>query len=325
VSSLSRGLISDTPTLDEHTLFVRPVKIGRQLTIEVSIEDIQTKKQVKATALIDSGCMRTCIDEEFAKKAGLVLQRIANPIRVEYVDGTSVEDSTIRYSTDIRIRTARAMVVTRALVTRLKSAKVFLGFDWLQSVNPRINWREFCVEADEDAEVLKMRSTKTTPKYSEIFERAFSEDGFKDLPPRQKWDHAINLKDGHGPIRGRCYPLAYREKDALKEFISTNEASGKIRKSDLPYASPFFFRPKPGTGELRGIQDYRKLNEATVKDQYPLPLIQDVLNRAQGSKVFTKMDLRWGFNNIRIWEGDEHKAAFVTLMGLFKCYAVRAV
>jgi hypothetical protein len=55
-----------------------------------------------------------------------------------------------------------------------------------------------------------------------------------------------------------------------------------------------------GTGELQGIQDYRRLNKVTVKDRYPLPLIQDILNRAQGSNVFTKMDLRWGFNNTRI-------------------------
>jgi hypothetical protein len=296
----TRELNNDAFILDKQTLFVRPVKIGRQLTIDISIEDIRTKKQIETKALIDSGCMRTCIDEEFARKAGLMLTRIIKPIKVEYADGTSVEDSTIRYSTDIRIRAAGATVVTRALVTRLKSAKVFLGFDWLQSVNPRIDWREFCVEAEEGTEVLKMRSTKTTPKYPEIFEKVFSEDAFNDLPPRRKWDHAINLKPDHGLIRGRCYPLAYWEKSALQEFVSTNKGSGKIRRSDSPYASPFFFRPKPGTGELRGIQDYRRLNEATIKDRYPLPLIQDVLNRAQGSKVFTKMDLRWGFNNIRI-------------------------
>jgi hypothetical protein len=55
-----------------------------------------------------------------------------------------------------------------------------------------------------------------------------------------------------------------------------------------------------------------------VKDRYPLPLIQDILAKAQASKIFTKMDLRWGFNNIRIREGDEHKATFITPMGLFQ-------
>jgi hypothetical protein len=138
-----RELINDTPTLDEQILFVRPIKIGKQLTIKVAIEDIWTKKATRTTALIDLGCMRTCVDEEFARKEGLMLTRISNPIKVEYADGTSVEDSMIHYSTDIRIRAARAIVVTGALVMRLKSAKVFLGFDWLQSVNPKINWRNF--------------------------------------------------------------------------------------------------------------------------------------------------------------------------------------
>jgi hypothetical protein len=183
VCQSNRELIDDTPTLDDRTLFVRPIKIRKQLTINIAIEDIRTKKNTKTTALIDSGCMRTCIDEEFARKSGLMLTRIINPIKVEYADGTSVEDSTIRYSTDIRIRAAGATIVTGALVTRLKLAKVFLGFDWLQSINPRINWRDFHVEAEEGTETLKMRSMETTSDYSSIFKKVFSEDGFNDLPP----------------------------------------------------------------------------------------------------------------------------------------------
>jgi hypothetical protein len=97
----NREVIKDTLVLDRQTLFVRPVKIGKQLTIDVAIEDIKTKKTVKATALVDSGCMRTCIDEDFARNSGLMLTRIIKPIKVEYADGTSVEDSTIRYSTDV--------------------------------------------------------------------------------------------------------------------------------------------------------------------------------------------------------------------------------
>jgi hypothetical protein len=179
----NREIINDTLNLDNQTLFIRPVKIRSQLTIEVAIEDIRTKRATKTTALIDSGCMRTCVDEEFVRKAGLMLTRISNPIKVEYVDRTSVEDSTIRYSTDIRIRAAKTTVVTGALVTRLKSAKVFLGFDWLQSVNPKIDWRNFHVEAEEGTETLRMRSMETTPNYPKIFQKAFSEDAFNDLPP----------------------------------------------------------------------------------------------------------------------------------------------
>jgi hypothetical protein len=95
VSQFNQELINDTLILDKQTLFIRPVKIGRQLTVNVSIEDIRTRRKIETKALIDSGCMRTCIDEEFARNVGLMLTRIKSPIKVEYADGTSVEDSTI--------------------------------------------------------------------------------------------------------------------------------------------------------------------------------------------------------------------------------------
>ena len=73
-------------------------------------------------------------------------------------------------------------------------------------------------------------------------------------------------------------------------------------------ASPVFFIKKKDGG-LRFVQDYRALNAMTVKNWYPLPLINDLINRLKGARFFTKLDIRWGFNNVRIWEGDEWKAA----------------
>lgn len=82
-------------------------------------------------------------------------------------------------------------------------------------------------------------------------------------------------------------------------------------------ASPFFFIKKKD-GSLRPVQDYRKLNEMTIKNRYPLPLIQELIDKLKGSCYFTKMDICWGYNNIRIKEGDEWKAAFRTNRGLFE-------
>ena len=82
-------------------------------------------------------------------------------------------------------------------------------------------------------------------------------------------------------------------------------------------ASPFFFVKKPD-GKLRPTQDYRKLNEATIKNRYPLPLIGELIDKLKGAKHFTKLDVRWGYNNIRIKEGDKWKAAFRTNIGLFE-------
>src|SRR6202041_3531774 len=82
-------------------------------------------------------------------------------------------------------------------------------------------------------------------------------------------------------------------------------------------ASPFFFVKKKD-GALRPTQDYRKLNDATIKNCYLLPLISELIDKLGPAKIFSKMDVRWGYNNIRIKEGDEWKAAFRTNQGLFE-------
>jgi hypothetical protein len=82
-------------------------------------------------------------------------------------------------------------------------------------------------------------------------------------------------------------------------------------------ASPVFFVKKK-TSDLRLIQDYWKLNSITVKNRYSLPLAMDIVNKLRDAKIFTKFDVRWGYHNVRIKEGDEWKAAFITNQGLFK-------
>ena len=92
---------------------------------------------------------------------------------------------------------------------------------------------------------------------------------------------------------------------------------GYIQPSKSPYASPFFFVKKKD-GKLGAVQDYRKLNEYTIRDKYPLPLIPDLMAKVQDAWIFSKFNIRWGYNNIWIKEGDEHKAAFKTKYGLFE-------
>ena len=76
-------------------------------------------------------------------------------------------------------------------------------------------------------------------------------------------------------------------------------------------ASPFFFVDKKD-GKLRPCQDYQYLNEHTVKNAYPLPLITKLLDKLKGAKRFTKLDVRWGYNNVQIRDGEQLKAAFKT-------------
>ena len=115
----------------------------------------------------------------------------------------------------------------------------------------------------------------------------------------------------------RVYPLSPREKEAAQKFIKENLRLKRIRRSKSPYASGFFLVPKKD-GKFRPTQDYRNLNKWTVLNKYPLPLISDLIHSLSDKKLFTKFDIQWGYNNVRIKEGDEWKAAFKTSKGLFE-------
>ena len=107
------------------------------------------------------------------------------------------------------------------------------------------------------------------------------------------------------------------EDDALDEFIDKQLAKGYICPSISPYALSFFFIKKKD-GKLRPVQDYQNINKWTVRNQYLLPLITTLIRELGGAMIYTKLDIQWGYNDVRIKAGDEHKAAFKTRRGLYK-------
>ena len=155
------------------------------------------------------------------------------------------------------------------------------------------------------------------PDFLQEFEDVFAKESFDELPMPRPWDHAIELLDGAEPTSTKCYPLSPAEQKQLDEFLEENLRTGRIRPSKSPMAAPVFFVKKKD-GSLRLVQDYRKLNNMTVKNRYPLPLISDLVDKLRNARYFSKLDVRWGFNNVRIKEGDEWKAAFRTTRGLFE-------
>jgi len=163
----------------------------------------------------------------------------------------------------------------------------------------------------------KRTFAEMVPEAYHDFDDVFSKDAFNTLPPRKPWDHAIDLIPGADLPRSRTFPLSPAEQRELDEFLRENLANGRIQPSKSPVGAPVFFVKKKD-GSLRLVQDYRKLNMVTVKNSYPLPLISDVLSRLRNAQWFTGLDLRWGFNNVRIQEGDEWKAAFATNRGLYE-------
>ena len=160
-------------------------------------------------------------------------------------------------------------------------------------------------------------SMSTIPDKYRSFTKVFSKKASHRLPAHCPWDHTVDLIPGKTMKNSEIYRLTPSESAALKEYITEHLQKGYIRPSSLSMASPFFFIDKKD-GKLWPVQDYRKLNEITVKNAAPLPLIPDLVDKLQGAWYFTKLDVHWGYNNICIKEGNEYKATFKTALGLYK-------
>ena len=107
------------------------------------------------------------------------------------------------------------------------------------------------------------------------------------------------------------YPLSRNKREEVQQLIDDHLRKGYIRPLKSPQTSPVFFVGKKDRGKHMVI-DYRRLNKQTVKNNYPLPLITDLVDSMGNKRLFTKMDLQWGYNNVCIKEGDEWKTAFTT-------------
>jgi hypothetical protein len=148
--------------------------------------------------------------------------------------------------------------------------------------------------------------------------KVFDEEASNRFPPSRPWDHAIELKaDAPKAINCKVYPMTPTEDEALLKFLKDMQKRGYIRPSKSPYASSFFFIRKKD-GKLRPVQDYRKLNQWTIPNRYPLPLIPELIAQVKDAEIFSKFDVRQGYNNVCIKKGDKHKAAFKTKYGLFE-------
>ena len=164
---------------------------------------------------------------------------------------------------------------------------------------------------------MEEEAKKLVPEKFHRWIKVFGKKQSERIPTRKLWDHAIDVREGFMPRKGKVYPLSREEREEVREFVREQLRKGYIRPSKSPQTALVFFVGKKD-GKKRMVQDYHYLNEWTIKNNYPLPLISDVLENIGTKKIFTKMDLRWGYNNIRIKEGDEWKAAFMTPEGLFE-------
>lgn len=216
----------------------------------------------------------------------------------------------------------------------LEAFALDLGFD-LDLMNPSVDdyyllqlLSEYCEQLPPDRDhalsdpALNLNHVQDSPAitlpeaYAE-FASLFKDKEVGTLPPHRPYDHAIPLEPGATAPFGPLYNLSEKELKALREYIDENLKKGFIRRSESPAGAPVLFVPKKDQ-DLRLCVDYRALNQLTIKNRCPLPLISETLERLREACIFTKLDLKGAYNLIRVAKGDEWKTAFRTRYGHFE-------
>jgi hypothetical protein len=164
----------------------------------------------------------------------------------------------------------------------------------------------------DDKESNPIEAIRIVSEFPDVFP-----EELPDMPPERKVELAIELIPGTAPISNRAYRVSGPELVELKKQIDELLEKGYIRPSTSPWAAPVLFVGKKD-GTKRMCIDYRALNEVTIKNKYPLPWIEDLLDQLRGASVFSKIDLRSGYHQLRIRPADIPKTTFITKYGLYE-------
>jgi Reverse transcriptase (RNA-dependent DNA polymerase) len=270
------------------------------------------------------------------------------------MDGTENQGGIISKSCVLRVRRGEQQIAQQFYVTNLGQDRVILGYPWLREFNLEIDWeegrligkevkleeigmawgeykkwqrqirickthfaQEWAIESREQQQQESMEM-KGIPEEYQRHHKVFSDQQATRFPPSQPKDHAIKLIPGAPEtINCKVYPLMLAEQEATRKFLEENEHLGYIEKTDSPWSSPWFFIKKKD-GMLRLVQDYHKVNKWTVRDVYPIPRIEQILESLHRKELFTVFDVQMGYNNVLIKKEDRWKAAFKTPYRLYQ-------
>ena len=327
----------------------------KSMTIRFYVHSVA--KRVEAIALVDSGATENFMSLAYARWLKLPIKRMGSPRKLFNVDGTENKSGNLEFYTDLSVRTGTATTQLRFFLSDLGEHRAILGYPWFAAVQPNIDWKKGWIDHAQLPIIMRAENAKRAnfaprtqnaprpaktdqyymcratihptqskprnvdhqiPKEYARHEKVFSEEQSQRLPQHTIWDHAIELlPDAPATLPARLIPLHQKEKEEMHKFVAEHLKRGTIRESWSPYAASFFFIKKKD-GKLRPVQDYRPINKWTKKNRNVSPLIPQTIDRLSGCTLFTKFDVRWGYNNVRIQPGDEWKAAFLTPEGLFE-------
>lgn len=286
-------------------------------------------------ALIDSGAEQSFIDSALAEKLGVGSDPLPHRLHVTALSGQRLPDITHVSEPVSLTLSGNHTEVLSLFVFKAPQTPLVLGHPWLRQHNPHIDWKSECVVGwGVDCHMNCLRAatppsasppnnlseppdlTSVPPVYHDLAE-VFRKDHAQSLPPHRPYDCAIDLLPGATLPTCRLYSLSQPERASMEKYITDSLAAGIIRPSSSPVAAGFFFVEKKDKS-LRPCIDYRGLNNITVKNKYPLPLLSSAFELLHETTIFSKLDLRNAYHLVRIREGDEWKTAFNTHLGHFE-------
>jgi hypothetical protein len=313
-------------------------------------------KRAESIALIDSGATENFINLKYAKWLWLPIKQLPIAWPIFNVNGTKNRRGTLQFYTDLAVQTRMQCTTMQFFLTNLGKNKIILGYPWFMGFQPKIDWRWGWIDTSQLSIItwapnakwaifvprthnvpkpihqdqyyigrVTVQQDNPTPeelvKIPEEYQhhrKVFSEQASQRLPAHTIWDHAIKLLPGAPhTLPGRLLPLTQEEIQEAYKFTVEHLKWGTIWPGKGPYCANFFFIKKKD-GKLCPVQDYQPLNKWMKQDQNVSPLISQTIDRLSGCTLFTKFNVRWGYNNICIKKGDEWKAAFLTSEGLFE-------
>ncbi|GJT68552.1 putative reverse transcriptase domain-containing protein [Tanacetum coccineum] len=278
-----------------------------------------------ASILFDTGADRSFISTAFSSLINIAPTPLENCYDVELADGKLVGIDTIIRGCTLNFLDHPFNI--DLMPVELGSFDVIIGMDWLRRCHAVIVCDEKLVQVPYGNETLTFCGNKSSNGRESRLTviscskaQEYMAKGCQDLPglpPARPVEFQIDLIPGAAPVARAPYRLAPSEMKELSEQLQELSDKGFIRPSSSPWGAPVLFVKKKD-GSFRMCIDYRELNKLIVKNRYPLPRIDDLFDQLQGSIIYSKIDLRSGYHQLRVRKQDIPKKAFRTRYGHYE-------
>ncbi|MCH94216.1 Ty3/gypsy retrotransposon protein, partial [Trifolium medium] len=295
--------------------------------------------EVPVLILVDSGATHNFIDQKLVFRMGWEVNSESS-MKIRLGDG--FQTNTKGRCKEIEVSLGDFKVSCSPHLFELGGPDMILGIEWLNTLGDTIvNWTKQTMSFWSNQKWVTLQGLGSTGGNEEALQsilkrkrgvnegilRSFDKtllDSYSGvftevvgLPPNRGREHAINIKEGEGPVIVRPYRYPHLHKNEIERQVREMLDAGIIRHSSSAYSSPVILVKKKDQS-WRMCVDYRALNKVTIPDKFPIPVIEELLDELHGAKYFSKLDLKSGYHQVRVKEGDEHKIAFRTHEGHYE-------